>query len=111
MVNHPTGAVEMGRKGHERVAANFGLDTFRARWADIVKETMERGAQRRQRWANGHGLDSKRIFPFWFACMVEAMLALLAALLLTYAWKAAGILHPDDSIWGRYISRRTGDEL
>ena len=111
MVNHPTGAVEMGRKGHERVAANFGLDTFRARWADIVKETMERGAQRRQRWANGHGLDSKRIFPFWFACMVEAMLALLAALLLTYALKAAGILHPDDSIWGRYISRRTGDEL
>ena len=111
MVNNPTGAVKMGRKGHERVAANFGLDTFRARWADIVEETMERGAQRRRRWENGQGLDSKRIFPFWFTCMVEAMLALLAALLLTIVLKAAGILHPDDSVWGRFISRRTGDEL
>ena len=111
MVSNPTGAVEMGLKGHERVAANFGLDTFRARWADIVEETMERGAQRRHRWENGIGLDSKRIFPFWFTCMVEAMLALFAAILLTYALKAAGILHPDDSIWGKYISRRTGDEL
>jgi len=112
MVNNPTVAVEMGRKGHERVAANFGLDTFRARWADIVEETIERGAQRRQRWENGHGLDSKRIFPFWFTCMVEAMLALLAALLLTFALKVAGILGPGDSVWGemrRVV--RTGDEL
>lgn len=85
MVNNPTGAVEMGRKGHERVVANFGLDTFRARWADIVEETMERGAQRRHRWESGHGLEYKRIFPFWFTCMFEAMLALLAALLLTFA--------------------------
>ena len=114
MVNNPTGAVEMGRKGHERVAANFGLDTFRARWADIVEETMERGAQRRHRWESGHGLEYKRIFPFWFTCMFEAMLALLAALLLTFALKATGLLHPDDSVWGemrRVVTRQTGDEL
>ena len=114
MVNNPTGAVEMGRKGHERVAANFGLDTFRARWADIVEETMERGAQRRYRWESGHGLEYKRIFPFWFTCMFEAMLALLAALLLTFALKATGLLHPDDSVWGemrRVVTRQTGDEL
>ena len=114
MVNNPTGAVEMGRKGHERVAANFGLDTFRARWADIVEETMERGSQRRHRWENGHGLECKRIFPFWFTCMFEAALALLAALLLTFALKATGLLHPDDSVWGemrRVVTRRTGDEL
>jgi len=114
MVNDPTGAVEMGRKGHGRVAANFGLDTFRARWADIVEETMKRGAQRRHRWENGHGLESKGIFPLWFTCMAEAMLALLAAFLLTFALKATGLLHPNDSVWGemrRVVRRRTGDEL
>jgi len=114
MVNNPTKAVEMGRKGNERVAAHFGLGTFRTRWADIVKETVQRGDDRRRRWEQGRGLESKQLFPHWLTCIIEMVMTLFVVLLLTSSLKASGLLHPDGSVWGemkRAVSWRFGDEL
>ena len=112
LVQNPTKAVEMGRNGHKRIASSFGLDTFRAQWADIVMETMRRGDERTRRWKARRDLESKRLIPLWLAYIAEMMVTLLAVALLTYSLKAFGLINAD--VWGkmkRLISRSVGDNL
>ena len=122
LVTDPGRAVTMGRAGHARVRDGFGLESFRASWAEVVEEVARRGRERRlMRGMRGteRGGDT---LPTWAGLALqipglagELLAALAAAWALTLSLRAVGLLPAGASVWGevrRWAAGRWGwDEL
>lgn len=122
LVTDPGRAVTMGRAGHARVRDGFGLESFRASWAEVVEEVTRRGRERRlMRGMRGteRGGDA---LPTWAGLALqipglagELLAALAAAWALTLSLRAVGLLPAGASVWGEVrrwaAGRGGGDEL
>jgi len=101
ILKDPRRAAEMGAAGRERVETNFGEAKFRERWNDILEGSVE--------GHKGKGERATVIAMF----IVEAAVALLAALTLNYLLRMAGVIGHSSSV-SREVKNfffGSGDEL
>lgn len=86
LLSYPSAAKAMGQRGRERVDEEFGMETFRRQWWEMLSEAQERGSRRHRR-----GCTS---YPslIWSSVRTVGDLgwAVLLALFITWAMKCFG---------------------
>lgn len=86
LLSNPSAAKAMGQQGRERVDQEFGMETFRRQWWELLSEARERGSRRHRR-----GCTS---YPslIWSSVRTVGDLgwAVLLALFITWAMKRFG---------------------
>ena len=102
LVMDPTLATQMGQAGRRHVETNFGPDRLRQEWDQLIRGTQ---SKRRARSLD-HSLWVH--VPLY---LVEACVAMLVVLVLTYVLRWIGVLHPSQSILGAIRTNMLGEEL
>jgi alpha-1,3/alpha-1,6-mannosyltransferase len=101
LIEDPAKATDMGRAGRTHVEETFGTKRLEAEWKALVEETSEVRPQTRPRlvlWTNTA------------MYLVEAAIAIVLCLLVTWLLRLVGILGPNQSILGA-LRNGMGDEL
>mmetsp|Transcript_20846 Transcript_20846/g.29424 ORF Transcript_20846/g.29424 Transcript_20846/m.29424 type:complete len:497 (+) Transcript_20846:100-1590(+) len=93
LTTNPQRAQEMGRTGHNHVKEKFGVPAFQKQWGILVEDTVQEGKKRLER-------EPPYLLSDGFYYLFEAMLVLLATILLTWFLQGVGILEPNATIWG-----------
>jgi glycosyltransferase involved in cell wall biosynthesis len=70
IIADPLKAIEMGKKGHEHVKSEFGIDSFQAHWASLLSDACSNGNIRRQK--------RSRTMVFVFGIILSVVIAILS---------------------------------
>jgi alpha-1,3/alpha-1,6-mannosyltransferase len=111
-IERPELATEMGRRGRQHVEQTFGTKRFENEWQVLIDKTKQRSILRNN-GSTPHG-RSQQPFVLWANAVLyilEAILALLAVLLVTYMLRQAGLIETHQSILGAVRKQLQGDEL
>jgi alpha-1,3/alpha-1,6-mannosyltransferase len=99
-------ATIMGRAGRTHVEQTFGTKRFETEWTGLVKETKQLATTRSK--------GSRPRYALWMnttVYFIEAFLALLLCLVITWILRLMEILGPAQSIFGAVRAGILGDEL
>jgi alpha-1,3/alpha-1,6-mannosyltransferase len=106
-IDDPDRATKMGIAGRAHVEKTFGPERFEKQWKDLVDETIRMGSARKSS-------NKQPRLVLWMNVslyMLEAFVALVLVLLLTWLSQRAGILEPSQSILGKVRSHFQDEEL
>lgn len=92
LVRKPTLSTEMGKAGHSHVKTKFGLERFEKQWVQLVDDTVEASKLR--------CMTQRGRYMLWQSLyyILDAILVIAAALILTYFLRWIGILESDQHI-------------
>ena len=95
LVKDPMLAATMGKAGHEHVKRKFGLERFEKQWVELVDDAIEAGKVRE--------INQRGGYMVWksFFYLSDIIVALVAALVLTFFLRWIGILEPGQHILGK----------
>jgi hypothetical protein len=108
LINDLPKATTMGRAGRMHVEQTFGTQRFETEWKVLVEET-----HRLRQTRNNSSNNSSRLV-LWkntTVYLVEAFLALLVCVIITWIFRWMGILGPTQSIFGAFRAGLWGEEL
>lgn len=92
LVNDPSLSATMGKAGHEHVKVTFGLQRFEKHWVTLIDDTIDAGKLRRVSQRGGY-IVWRSIFA-----TSDALMAFLAAVVLTFVLRKTGVLEPNQHI-------------
>lgn len=102
----PQLATVMGNNGRQHVEDTFGTRRFAMKWQTLVENTKMRQLKRFGKTNSG--------LVLWVnvtTYLLEALLAFVCCILLTWLLRSMGVLKPTQSIIGALRTRFAGDEL
>jgi alpha-1,3/alpha-1,6-mannosyltransferase len=105
LLQDPDKTAAMGKAARKHVTDTFGKDRLQTEWKDLLEETLIRGRERMAGRRNYRLVSRNLIY------VVEAVVTLMACLVLTAILRRLGIVEPSESIWGTVRKAIGRDEL